>query len=513
MSNTTESTIYYRGPVVRAEKPQRQGSFYLGLLFFTFATGLLVAGLSFWAVLMASPVMMPTTHVFDVTISGQTIAEATTSLETYWQQRTITLQGTDTVWVVTPEDLGITFDAQATAVNAHTQGRTWQSIGMIWQQGALQTAPVWSIDPTQAERYLQAIAPQLETPAQDATIRIVRGRAEVVPAHTGQAIDFSATLQALQTDGAMVLMNGRLPLVFTTTEPAVTNASAAMAHANELLSMAIQVEAYDPVSNETQHWTITPDVWGDWLTIGAINPAELDAFSWAINPQAVASGLAIDWGNGRFVQTQPAINAITQAIVTRNPHVSLRLYHPASTHTVQAGETLSSIGQAVGIPYPWLQQANPNVTALSVGQQIVIPSPDVMIPLPVVTNKRVVVSISQQKAWVYEDGALKWEWEASTGISTSPTAPGVFQIQTHEENAYAGNWDLWMPYFMGIYQPVPTSEFMNGFHGFPTRGGSQLLWTNNLGTQVTYGCVLLSTENAQLLFDWAEAGVIVEIQS
>ena len=65
------------------------------------------------------------------------------------------------------------------------------------------------------------------------------------------------------------------------------------------------------------------------------------------------------------------------------------------------------------------------------------------------------------------DGQLKWEWPASTGIDSSPTAPGVFQIQSHEPNAYAGNWDLWMPSFMGIYRPVPTSEFMNGFHGFP----------------------------------------------
>jgi lipoprotein-anchoring transpeptidase ErfK/SrfK len=65
---------------------------------------------------------------------------------------------------------------------------------------------------------------------------------------------------------------------------------------------------------------------------------------------------------------------------------------------------------------------------------------------------------------------------------------------------------------MGIYRPVPTSEFMNGFHGFPTRGGSQLLWTGSLGRPVTYGCILISSENAQTLYNWAETGVIVEIQ-
>jgi lipoprotein-anchoring transpeptidase ErfK/SrfK len=88
----------------------------------------------------------------------------------------------------------------------------------------------------------------------------------------------------------------------------------------------------------------------------------------------------------------------------------------------------------------------------------------------------------------------------------------VFQVQSHEPNAYAGNWDLWMPNFMGIYQPVPTSEFMNGFHGFPTRGSSQLLWTGDLGRRVTYGCILIHSDNAAALYDWAEEGVVVEIE-
>jgi lipoprotein-anchoring transpeptidase ErfK/SrfK len=115
--------------------------------------------------------------------------------------------------------------------------------------------------------------------------------------------------------------------------------------------------------------------------------------------------------------------------------------------------------------------------------------------------------------WVYESGGPKWEWLVSTGIESSPTAPGVFQVQTHEENAYASNWKLWMPYFIGIYRPVPTSDFLNGFHGFPTRGGSALLWTGNLGQPVTYGCILISTDNAIALYGWAQDGVVVEIRN
>jgi lipoprotein-anchoring transpeptidase ErfK/SrfK len=64
---------------------------------------------------------------------------------------------------------------------------------------------------------------------------------------------------------------------------------------------------------------------------------------------------------------------------------------------------------------------------------------------------------------------------------------------------------------MGIYRPVPTSNFMNGFHGFPTRDGASLLWTGNLGSPVTFGCILVDTGNAKALYEWAEEGVVVEI--
>jgi len=77
---------------------------------------------------------------------------------------------------------------------------------------------------------------------------------------------------------------------------------------------------------------------------------------------------------------------------------------------------------------------------------------------PIAENKRILVSISQQKMWAYENGGGQVEWLVSTGIASSPTLPGVFQIQSHEPNAYAANWNLGMPYFMGIYRPVPTID-------------------------------------------------------
>jgi lipoprotein-anchoring transpeptidase ErfK/SrfK len=229
--------------------------------------------------------------------------------------------------------------------------------------------------------------------------------------------------------------------------------------------------------------------------------------------RAYLSAQAEMLGADRRLALDEAVTAVRDAVQAQSENVHIRVYHNQRHHIVQPGETLSSIAYHCGIPYPWIQAANPGIgDSLSVGQAVTIPSPDVLLPLPVVERKRLVVSLSEQKLWAYEDGALKWEWPVSTGIDSSPTAPGVFQIQTHEPNAYASRWNLWMPYFMGIYRPVPSSDFMNGFHGFPTRGSSTLLWTGDLGHPVTYGCILLSTDNATALYEWAEAGVVVEVR-
>jgi lipoprotein-anchoring transpeptidase ErfK/SrfK len=201
-----------------------------------------------------------------------------------------------------------------------------------------------------------------------------------------------------------------------------------------------------------------------------------------------------------------------RAAVARNQTTAtIRVYHRDRTHTVRAGETIISIAYAYGVPYPWVQQANGWIETISVGQQLTIPSPDNFFDYEPVPDKRIEVSISQQRTRVYENGALKWDWASSTGINSSPTWPGVYQIISHVPNAYAANWNLYMPQFMGVYRPIPGQEFTNGFHGFPTRGGGQLLWENSLGTRVTYGCILLNNTNAQLLYDWAETGVVVEI--
>jgi lipoprotein-anchoring transpeptidase ErfK/SrfK len=325
-------------------------------------------------------------------------------------------------------------------------------------------------------------------------------------------LDVAGTLAKLN---AAELSDGTLELALLTVQPQIADASPMIAEAERLLTSFLDIRAFDPVTGDSVYWSLPPDQWASWLT-ATPDPNSATGLALSANSDLVRSYLesqaAATFDSSRYIKVDEGVDSVQQAIAQGRTNAYLRVYHHDRQHVVQAGETIISIAWDYGVPYPWIQAANPGVDALSAGQSITVPSPDNFMPYPVSPDKRIVVSISQQRTWVYENGSLKWEWATSTGISSSPTWPGIYQIISHEPNAYAANWDLWMPNFMGVYNPIPNTDFTNGFHGFPTRGGGQLLWENSLGTRVTYGCILLSNTNVQQLYSWAEEGVIVEIQ-
>jgi LysM repeat protein len=449
-------------------------------------------------------------------LGGKTTTEAVKALRHEWAQRSIVVTDGTATWTLPPERLGITLDVDAMIRQSHELGRTPDSLReVIERRGEITIPPIWKFDRGTADALLGVMAGQLEVAPQNAGVRVVNGQLEASTATLGRRLDVTATLNWLQAHTWDAVLQRHLNLVVVPVQPAYTDVGPALARAQLLLADPISVRLYDPVKDEKASWTITQTVMGGWLLLHG-DPAKPGSFDWMIDPARVEAYLltqAATLGSDRYIQTKDATAAVTTSMTGNHGEVRLRVYHHPQKHVVTAGETLSSIALEVGVPYPWIQQSNGGLgDDVRAGQVITVPSLDLFVPLPVVENKRIVVNITKQKMWDYENGKVKWEWQASTGIRSSPTNPGVFQIQTHEPNAYAANWNLWMPYFMGIYRPVPISNFMNGFHGFPKRGGTQLLWTDDLGHPVTYGCILVSSENAKTLFDWAEEGTVVVIQ-
>jgi len=469
---------------------------------------LLVVGMSY------GDKVLPGVSVGGVDIGGMTAVQAQHQLNAGW--RTLTLRDGDRSWQVNPDTLGIRLDAAASAQNAFEQGRGNGDF-MAAMFGSIDTAPIINVDMDTARIEMERIAAQVLVEPRDAGVEFVDGQVRGTDPANGRVLDVQATLTRLQNQGGALIADGELDLIMAEVAPAVSDAGPILAEAQRLLSSPLDIRVFDPVTGDSVYWSLAAADWANWLTaqpdanspIGLSLSADSDAVREYLTYQ---SDSVLD--DSRFIDVEQGVASIQNALAVGDPSQGyVRVYHRERQHVVQSGESITSIAWDYGIPYLYIQQANNGIEGVSVGQSITIPPADRFLEYDVVPNKRIVVSISQQKTWVYENGQIKWEWLASTGINDSPTWPGVYQILSHEPNAYAGNWDLWMPNFMGVYRPVPGSDFTNGFHGFPTRGGGQLLWENSLGRRVTYGCILLHNDHVRQLYEWAETGVIVEIQA
>jgi len=123
-------------------------------------------------------------------------------------------------------------------------------------------------------------------------------------------------------------------------------------------------------------------------------------------------------------------------------------------------------------------------------------------------SKYILVDISEQHMYVYENDALIYSFIASTGMGNS-TRAGTFSVLNKIPNAYGATWNIWMPNWLGIYW---SGSLQNGIHALPILPNGAILWAGYLGTPISYGCVVLDTYDAQTLYNWVDIGTPVEIR-
>jgi len=153
----------------------------------------------------------------------------------------------------------------------------------------------------------------------------------------------------------------------------------------------------------------------------------------------------------------------------------------------------------------------PGSMVMEILENTSVPAAQESVSQPVASDggsQYILVDISEQHMYVYEGDVLIYSFVASTGIENS-TRIGTFAVQTKLPNAYASTWNLWMPNWLGIYY---SHGLENGIHALPILSNGATLWAGFLGRPVSYGCVVLGTYEAQILYDWAEVGTPVEIQ-
>ena len=180
------------------------------------------------------------------------------------------------------------------------------------------------------------------------------------------------------------------------------------------------------------------------------------------------------------------------------------------THVVQRGEGLSRIAQQYGLRWPTIAAANgiQNPNLIYAGMVLRIPSADIETGVanvsahsaPSSVGKAVLVILSEQMLYVYQDGQLLRSTAVSTGVAAHPTVVGDFAVYVKYRSQLMtgpGYYLPGVPYVMYFYKDY-------GLHG--------TYWHNNFGTPMSHGCVNMPTPESEWLYNWAEIGTPVYVR-
>jgi len=477
-----------------------------------------LAAISFVVILFqANELILPKVTILDKEVGMINRQDAAAWVDQFWnQERKIQLvvEGhPDIVYALKPMQLGLWIDPEATANAAYNVGRSadpFKDVRTAIKGDPQVILPIIFFDQNAAQNTLASIAKDLLIPPTNANIIYQDGQWIALPGEEGQVLDIETIQKSLVENAFDILQKQHATLFLRALSPEVEDLSPILGEIDEIIAEEFILEAYDPITDEGFTWSVPMDVKREWVQY---DPANYQ-IQLVFNHDKVEELLAI-W-EGDLGEERGLLNAgqVDQLIEKWRGHETLQTivqYKPTS-YTVQSGESLWGISLKLGMPMWYILGANEGLTAdnVTAGMALTIPPKDILLPLPVVRNKRIVIDISEQKMTVYENGQIRNTHIISTGMDDSPTMAGIFQVQSHELNAYASNWDLYMPHFMGIYEAW--SGFMNGIHGLPLLSNGQRLWASNLGSPASYGCIILTLSAAEDLYYWADDGVIVEIR-
>lgn len=232
---------------------------------------------------------------------------------------------------------------------------------------------------------------------------------------------------------------------------------------------------------------------------------------WATNISSVET-IAVE---PEIASNEPVPQSEVESVIpTQAPIVE-----DAIVHVVAPGEHLSQIAQRYGVAWTAIAEANQitNPNHIYTGMQLNIPggNSDAVqsyTTIPTIAEnlvdpgahwgigREIVVDLSTQMTYAYEDGALLFSALVSTGLPATPTVQGEYAIwhrtpaQTMTGPGYYLPNVQWVQYFYQGY----------GFHG--------TYWHNNYGQPMSHGCVNMTNDDAQWLYNFGTIGTNVYVQ-
>ncbi len=182
-----------------------------------------------------------------------------------------------------------------------------------------------------------------------------------------------------------------------------------------------------------------------------------------------------------------------------------------AVHTVQAGESLSDIAGRYGVNPGALARLNglQNSSIPEPGRTLRMPSANSLELLegmshrldrasyPTLTERWVEVDLNEQMAIAYEGARPVRAFVISSGVGNSPTVTGTYRIwvKIAMQDMRGGSRAAGDSYHVTEVKNVQYFFEDYAFHG--------TYWHSNFGTPMSRGCINLTEDDAEWLFDWA----------
>ncbi len=233
-------------------------------------------------------------------------------------------------WIVSPAELGLFFDLEASVEAAYQLGRAGglseQAAEQLrlWQEG--QDLPLVTVyDERIAYQYIQRLGEIVNRPTIEADLGLTGVEVMVNSGQVGRTLDVQATLERLRPQ-LVSLTDGLVPLVIFETPPLILDATAQAELARQILSAPLVVRNPQPASEDQRQWEFSPETLAGMLSIEraktdtgetyqvTISTAQLRSFL-----NQIAPGLKIEAQNARFI-----FNDDSRELEVIQPHVDGR---------------------------------------------------------------------------------------------------------------------------------------------------------------------------------------------
>ena len=180
-------------------------------------------------------------------------------------------------------------------------------------------------------------------------------------------------------------------------------------------------------------------------------------------------------------------------------------------HTVRTGESLTDIAALYGVNPGALARLNSlqNNSIPERGRVLRIPSANALELLegmgqwldwalyPTLTERWIEVDLNEQMAIAYEGTVPVRVFVISSGVDSSPTVTGTYSIwvKTAMQDMRGGSRAAGDSYHVTEVKDVQYFHEDYAFHG--------TYWHSNFGTPMSRGCINMTEEDAEWLFEWA----------